>query len=105
MLAFGVFQFGAPQERTHADDRWFGRDKLYHFAGSAIIQTATHTFVRAGGSEYRTASNLAAATTLAIGVGKELLDRADGRYFSWKDLVADVTGGTTAAVLVRQVDR
>ena len=49
--------------------------------------------------------NLAAATTLAIGVGKELHDRSDGRYFSWKDLVADVTGGTTAAVLVRQVDR
>jgi hypothetical protein len=40
-----------------------------------------------------------------VGVGKELWDRSQGRYFSWTDLTADTFGGGSAAVLVRQIDR
>jgi putative lipoprotein len=105
VLLFGSFRFGAPPERAPEGDRWFGRDKAYHFAASAGIQALTHGLVRSGGADYRTASGVAGVATLAVGVGKEVHDRADGRYFSWKDLAADAAGGASAAVVLRQVDR
>lgn len=104
VLVFGSFQFGAPPERA-PDDPWFGRDKLYHFVGSAVIQGAGHALGRAVGLDYREAAWTAAGTTLTVGVSKELYDRAQGRFFSWRDLTADVAGGGSAAVAVRQVDR
>lgn len=105
VVLFGSFQFGASPERGQGEDRWLGRDKAYHVAASATIQALAHGLVRGGGADYRTASGVAGVTTLVIGVGKEVHDRADGRVFSWRDLVADATGGATAAVVVRQVDR
>ena len=105
VLLFGSFQFGAPPERAPDGDRWLGRDKAYHFAASALIQSAMHGLVRQSGNDYRTASSVAGATTFVIGVGKEIHDRADGRYFSWKDLAADAAGGVTGAAVIRQVDR
>jgi uncharacterized protein YfiM (DUF2279 family) len=107
VLVFGSFQFGGPPERqdTRADDRWLARDKALHFAVSAAIQSSAHTMLRATGADYRGASMGAGALTITAGVAKELWDRADGRFFSMKDLTADVLGGGSAAVLVRQVDR
>lgn len=109
VLLFGSFQFGAPperaQEQASARDRFFARDKAYHVAASALIQGASHAALRGRGLRYREASRWAGATTLTVGVGKELYDRADGRVVSWRDLVADGVGGSTAAVLARQLDR
>jgi putative lipoprotein len=105
VVLFGSFQFGAPPERAPDGDRWFGRDKAYHFAASAAIQSLAHGVLRSTGRDYRTASGVAGATTLTVGVAKEVYDRADGRSFSWKDLAADAAGGVTGAVVVRQVDR
>jgi uncharacterized protein YfiM (DUF2279 family) len=106
-LAFVLFtgSFGGPQERAPVNDRWFARDKALHFGVSLVVQGATHSVLRANGFEYREAAWTAGATTLAVGVSKELWDRRDGRIFSWKDLAADVTGGTAGAVVMRQVDR
>lgn len=104
VLLFGSFQFGAPPERAPEGDRWFGRDKAYHFAASAAIQSLAHGVLRTS-NDYRMSSTVAGVTTLAVGVSKEIYDRADGRYFSWKDLAADAAGGATAAAVVRQVDR
>ncbi len=104
VLVLGSFQFGAPPERA-PNDPWFGRDKLYHFGVSAVIQGAGHALGRAAGLDYREAAWAAAGATLTVGVSKELYDRAQGRFFSWRDLAADVVGGGTGAVLVRQVDR
>lgn len=107
VLVFGSFQFGAAPEREpdRSGDRWLGRDKAYHFVASAVIQGAGHSILRATGSDYRQASVGAGVFTLSVGVGKELWDRSQGRYFSWKDLTADAVGGTTGAMVVRQVDR
>jgi uncharacterized protein YfiM (DUF2279 family) len=107
VLVFGSFQFGAAPEREpdRSGDRWFARDKAYHFVASAVIQGAGHSVLRAAGAEYREASLAAGVLTLSAGVGKELWDRSQGRYFSWKDLAADAMGGTTGAVAVRQLDR
>lgn len=105
-LVFVLFraQFGAPPERP-PEDRWLAQDKLYHFAGSAAIQGAGHALGRAAGLDYRDAAWTAAGLTLGVGVAKELLDRADGRFFSWKDLTADIAGGATGAAVLRQIDR
>ena len=102
-LALVLFsgKFGAPPERA-PEDPWFGRDKLYHFVGSAVIQGAGHAIGRSAGLDYREAAWTAAGLTLTAGVGKELYDRADGRFFSWKDLTADIAGGGVGAVIVRQ---
>lgn len=105
IFVLGSFQFGASPERAQEGDRWFARDKLYHFVGSAVIQGAGHTVLRGTGSDYRSASITAGLMTLSAGVGKELWDRAQGRYFSWKDLGADALGGGSAAIALRQLDR
>lgn len=104
VFVLGSFQFGAPPERP-PEDPWLGRDKLYHFVGSAVIQGAGHALGRAAGLDYRAAAWTAAGFTISVGVGKELHDRADGRFFSWRDLGADVAGGGVAAVSARQLDR
>lgn len=104
ILVFGSFQFGAAPERA-PEDPWLGRDKLYHFVGSAVIQGAGHALGRSAGLDYRAAAWTAAGVTLTTGVAKEFYDRADGRFFSWRDLAADAAGGGTGAVLVRQSRR
>jgi len=103
-LAFVVsgFTFGGPPREAPADP-WFGRDKVKHFVVSAAIQSVGHSVLRANGFEYREAAWTAGATTLTIGVGKELWDRHRGRVFSWRDLAADGAGGGAAAVVLRQV--
>lgn len=105
-LVFVLFsgKFGAPPERA-PEDPWLGQDKLYHFVGSAVIQGAGHAIGRSAGLDYREAAWTAAGVTLTTGVVKELYDRADGRFFSWRDLAADATGGGSAAILARQLDR
>lgn len=103
-LVFVLFSrsFGAPPERA-PEDAWFGRDKLYHFVGSALIQGAGHSLARSAGLSYRDAVWAASGLTLTVGVSKELHDRAAGRFFSWKDVAADAAGGGTAAVVVHQL--
>jgi putative lipoprotein len=105
LLLFGSFHFGAPIGRAPVGDRWFGPDKAKHFAVSAVVQGVSHGIVRSAGYDYRTASSAAAVSTLTVGVGKELWDRSRGRVFSWKDIGADVAGGVSGAVAMRQVDR
>ena len=99
----GSFSFGGPARDEPPKDRWFARDKAYHFVASAAIQSMGHAVLRANGRSYRDAAWTAGAVTLTVGVGKELWDRHDGRYISWKDLAADAAGGGTGAVLMRQV--
>lgn len=103
-FVLGGFPFGGPPERV-PEDRWWARDKLYHFTASALIQTVGHSVLRANGFGYRDAAWTAGGLTLSAGVGKELWDRARGRPFSWKDLGADGAGGVSGAVLMRQTDR
>ncbi len=106
-LAFVLFTspLGGPQDHQHRGDRWIARDKLLHFSASLVIQSATHSVLRANGFKYRDAAWTAGATTLAAGLSKEFWDVHVGKPFSWKDLGADAVGGGTGAVLVRQMYR
>jgi uncharacterized protein YfiM (DUF2279 family) len=103
VILAGSFSFGGPARDEPPKDRWFARDKAYHFAASAAIQSVGHAVLRANGHSYRDAAWTAGAVTLTVGVGKELWDRHDGRYFSLKDLAADAAGGGSGAVLMRQL--
>jgi putative lipoprotein len=102
ILLAGSLSFGGPRRAPPAD-RWFAKDKFYHFTASALIQSVGHSVLRANGHAYRDAAWTAAGITLGLGVAKELWDRHDGRYVSWRDLGADAAGTGTGAVLVRQV--
>jgi putative lipoprotein len=105
-LVFVFALWGAPPERPPSvRDPWFGRDKALHFLASAAIQGASHAVLRANGADYGAASRGAAAITLTVGVSKELLDRARGRDFSFRDLAWDGVGGVAGAVAARQLDR
>jgi putative lipoprotein len=95
--------FGGPQRPNQ--DPWFGRDKLAHFAVSAVVQGATHAALRSVGNDSGAASRGAAVVTLTVGVGKELWDRRRGGDASVRDLAWDGIGGITGAVAARQVDR
>jgi putative lipoprotein len=105
-LAFVLsgFPFGGPPREPPAD-HWFAADKAKHFLVSAVVQGVGHSVLRANGFAYRDAAWTAGLGTLSVGVGKELWDRHRGRVFSWRDLGADVAGGSMGAVVMRQVDR
>lgn len=102
ILLAGSLSFGGPRREPSAD-RWLGRDKLYHLAASAVIQSTAHSVLRANGRGYRDAAWTAAGITMSVGVAKELWDRHSGRDVSLKDLVADGAGIGTGAVLIRQL--
>lgn len=102
ILLAGSLSFGGPK-REQPSDRWLGRDKLYHFAASAVIHSTTHAVLRANGHGYRDAAWTAAGVTVTIGVAKELWDRHSGRVVSYKDLVADAAGTGTGAILMRRI--
>lgn len=53
-------------------------------------------------SELGTESLQRGAVKLGVGFVKEPFNRADGRFFSWRDLAAGVAGGATGAIVVRQ---
>lgn len=83
------------------DDHWFGRDKGLHFAGSlisaAVISNYLHRF---SGLTRNKSGNIGMTVSLSMGLGKELMDsRKQTSRFSYKDLIADLTGIICAGVL------
>lgn len=100
-----IFTLWTHQAPAVPADRWLGRDKLLHFAASAVVQGASHAVLRSNGAGYGGASRGAALVTLSVGVGKEVWDSRRGGDASWRDLAWDAIGGATAAVAVRQADR
>ncbi len=102
-LAFLLFTGGAPRR---AGDAWLGRDKLLHFAVSAVVQGAAYSAFRRD-ARYAVAAQRASLVTVAVGVGKELYDaRHPARHTaSWRDLAWDGIGGAAATVVAHQADR
>lgn len=105
-LVFTLWTHPAPATPApQGGDHWFARDKMLHFAASALIQGSAHAVLRANGADYGRASRGAALVTLSAGISKELWDRQRGGDASLRDLAWDAVGGATAAVGVRQADR
>jgi putative lipoprotein len=80
-------------------DRWFGEDKLKHFAASFVVSSLAASGARAWGADRDTRVGIAIGVGATAGVGKEVADRRAGGPFSFRDLVWDA-GGITAAALV-----
>ena len=79
---------------NHPGDRWFSRDKAYHFAvASALGAGAT---AAADGND--AAPVIGVGVAMSFGVGKELYDRdVQKEYWSWKDLAWDLAGAVAGA--------
>ena len=104
ILLAGSISFGGPR-RAPEPERWLAKDKLLHFAGSAVIHGTAHTLLRNNRADYPTASAAAAGTTLLIGGLKEWYDSRGNGDPSWRDFAADAAGAGTGAILMRQIDR
>jgi uncharacterized protein YfiM (DUF2279 family) len=91
------------QNLSHRDD-WLGKDKLDHAMVSAGLVAAQFYFLHTEQDWKRPKSRqIAAASTLVIGIAKEIYDGLTRRgTASWKDLLADFVGIGLAFVLFTQ---
>lgn len=104
VLALVLVVVVARPARASDPDPWLGRDKALHFGVSSGI-AATSYAASALVLDARGHALLAAGSfTLAVGVGKELLDLAGYGDPSWKDLAADLAGTLVGLALGWSVD-
>jgi len=89
----------APPQRP-ASDAWVGVDKVKHFLMSAFIQSAAFSVARLAKVSRSNAQVVGGVSSVAFGVGKEILDRRRSKQFSVKDLAWDGAGALTAAALL-----
>ena len=99
--AFPTPLYGLPER-----DAWFARDKMLHFAASAVVQSTAYSFFQRD-ARYPVAIQRASLVTVGVGVGKELYDwRHPLRHdASWRDLAWDGIGGGAATIVIRQTAR
>ena len=82
-----------------------GFDKAQHMQVSMALGYAGATLWDAHGTDSKTQKILyATGVSFAIGLGKEFYDQYDYGGFSEKDLVADLTGAVSGAVLSSYLD-
>jgi uncharacterized protein YfiM (DUF2279 family) len=77
-----------------------GTDKVKHFFMSAFVQSVSFSVARAAGMDRASAQAAACASTMSIGILKELNDRRVGRSFSASDLAWDAAGALAAAAIL-----
>lgn len=87
------------------DSEWFGEDKWAHFVGSAALAAAGTDFMDSNNfpnDNPRTNCQNAVwsvGLTLAIGAAKEGYDVSRNQPFSSKDMVANLAGALTGAMI------
>ncbi|HKO16766.1 MAG TPA: hypothetical protein VJU87_11045 [Gemmatimonadaceae bacterium] len=97
-----VFTLHAPHSADHpGGDSWFAADKAKHFFLSAFVQSVAYSAARESGMAHGAALGAASATTVAVGVGKEIRDAKTGGGVSLRDLVWDLAGGVAATVVLQ----
>lgn len=99
-----LFSFSAdPHADTTRHDPWIGRDKALHAGGSFLLTLSGQYVLTAKLSAPEgTALPIAAGTTLALGLAKEVMDsrRTVRPHFSTRDLLADAVGVALAVGLI-----
>lgn len=75
-------------------------DKVKHFFMSAFIHSTVFSAARAAGVDKVSSQVIAGATTMVVGVAKEVRDRKTTGVFSRQDLAWDAFGSLTAAALL-----
>ena len=102
-LALGA-RPGWAQGGGRPPDRWFGGDKVKHFALAFFVQSVGYSTVRATGAGHGSSLGTATALTAVVGVGKEWHDRRTTGV-SVRDLVWDAAGAGAATLLLRRTAR
>ena len=104
-LAVLTLATGCALPGGRSSDPWFGRDKLYHFAGSAAISASTAAAARHNGADDAEAGMIAIGVTLSVGSAKEHYDRTVKKtYWSWKDMVWNTLGAIVGSAAVAAAD-
>ncbi|HJU70043.1 MAG TPA: DUF2279 domain-containing protein [Gemmatimonadaceae bacterium] len=98
VLAFALSLHGPPSVTV-------APDKIKHFFLSAFIQSASYSALRLSGVEHDRALVAASATTVAVGVAKEVYDARAGRGFDGRDLMWDLLGAGAATVVLERSHR
>ena len=75
-------------------------DKVKHFFMSALIHSTVFSAARAAGVDKAPSQAIAGATTMVVGLAKEIHDRKTTGVFSRQDLAWDAFGSLTAAALL-----
>ncbi len=85
-------------------DLWLGKDKFDHALASAGLAAAQfYVLYQEFELSDRRSRQIAAGSTLAIGVAKEIYDKISRRGMSsWKDLLADLAGVALAIGIMTQ---
>ncbi len=96
-----VLSFSGCSSFFRSDDPWFGKDKAYHFVAGGVIGAGTTLALRNNGMRDDRAPIMGISASIAIGGGKEWYDaNRKGTYWSWKDMVWDIAGGTAGSYIV-----
>lgn len=81
-------------------DPWFAPDKLKHFFMSAFVQSVAYSGLRLTRLDHQSSILGASAVTVAVGVGKEIVDARGRGDPSLKDLVWDGLGAGGATLVL-----
>lgn len=93
--------FGCAARPVHHEDNFWGRDKLYHAASSAIIGGSVTAAALNNGADRTGAPVIGISVAVAAGAGKEWFDlKIRNTFWSWKDIFWDVAGGAAGAYIV-----
>jgi uncharacterized protein YfiM (DUF2279 family) len=92
----------APRQIAH--DLWISKDKFDHALVSAgLVATQFYVLHQEMDLNSGRSRQIAAGSTLAIGIAKEIYDKISRRGTpSWKDLLADFAGVALAIVTMTQ---
>jgi uncharacterized protein YfiM (DUF2279 family) len=86
-------------------DRWFSADKLKHFFMAAFVQSVSYSALRATQLGHQSSLVGATAGTVAVSIGKELVDARRTGVFSKRDLVWDAAGIGASTLLLERTAR
>ena len=84
-------------------DKFFGKDKLYHFTASGAIGAVVTAVSMNNGISNCKAPVIGVSFSVGVGAGKELYDlKVKETYWSWKDMVWNVIGSTAGSYAVSE---
>lgn len=99
LLPAGCATLGRP------DDPWFGRDKAKHFVAGVLMGAGGTAVALNNGADDSGAVLVGVGFAMAVGAGKEWVDRDVRKTFwSWKDLAWDLAGAAAGAFAAAAAD-
>lgn len=89
----------------HPQDNWLGLDKAGHFTTFGALGAAAAAAALHNDESDNNAFMIGVGTAVGLGAVKEYVDeRPMHKYFSGKDLIADLAGGILGSLIVISAD-